>query len=51
MARASIKNEIIAALKKVKGVVDAQPAGSLRRMRSTVWRISTFSVARKIRRQ
>ncbi len=31
-----IANEIIAALKKVKGVVDAQPAGSLRRMRSTV---------------
>ncbi len=28
--------EIIATLKKVKGVVDAQPAGSLRRMRSTV---------------
>ncbi|HCK65228.1 MAG TPA: DNA polymerase/3'-5' exonuclease PolX [Anaerolineae bacterium] len=31
-----LANEIIAALKKVKGVVDAQPAGSLRRMRSTV---------------
>lgn len=28
--------EIIDALKKVKGVVDAQPAGSLRRMRSTI---------------
>lgn len=31
-----LANEIIEALKKVKGVVDAQPAGSLRRMRSTV---------------
>lgn len=31
-----LANEIIAALKKVKGVTDAQPAGSLRRMRSTV---------------
>jgi DNA polymerase (family 10) len=31
-----LASEIIAALKKVKGVVDAQPAGSLRRMRSTV---------------
>jgi DNA polymerase (family 10) len=31
-----LANEIITALKKVKGVVDAQPAGSLRRMRSTV---------------
>lgn len=31
-----LANEIINALKKVKGVVDAQPAGSLRRMRSTV---------------
>lgn len=31
-----LANEIIIALKKVKGVVDAQPAGSLRRMRSTV---------------
>src|SRR5688572_6259483 len=31
-----LANEIIVALKKVKGVVDAQPAGSLRRMRSTV---------------
>lgn len=31
-----LANEIIDALKKVKGVVDAQPAGSLRRMRSTV---------------
>jgi len=31
-----IANEIIAALKRVRGVVDAQPAGSLRRMRSTV---------------
>ncbi len=31
-----LANEIIATLKKVKGVVDAQPAGSLRRMRSTV---------------
>jgi DNA polymerase (family 10) len=28
--------EIIDTLKKVKGVVDAQPAGSLRRMRSTI---------------
>ena len=28
--------EIIATLKRVKGVVDAEPAGSLRRMRSTV---------------
>lgn len=31
-----LANEIVSALKKVKGVVDAQPAGSLRRMRSTV---------------
>lgn len=31
-----LANEIIATLKKVRGVVDAQPAGSLRRMRSTV---------------
>ena len=31
-----LANEIIAVLKKVKGVVDAQPAGSLRRMRSTI---------------
>ncbi|MBC7879131.1 MAG: DNA polymerase/3'-5' exonuclease PolX [Anaerolineales bacterium] len=31
-----LANEIIATLKKVKGVVDAQPAGSLRRMRSTI---------------
>jgi DNA polymerase (family X) len=31
-----LANEIIATLKAVKGVVDAQPAGSLRRMRSTV---------------
>ena len=31
-----LANEIVAALKQVKGVVDAQPAGSLRRMRSTV---------------
>ena len=31
-----LAHEIIKTLKKVKGVVDAQPAGSLRRMRSTV---------------
>ncbi|NWF64447.1 MAG: DNA polymerase/3'-5' exonuclease PolX [Chloroflexi bacterium] len=31
-----LAQEIIKALKSVKGVVDAQPAGSLRRMRSTV---------------
>ncbi len=31
-----LAQEIIAQLKKVKGVVDAQPAGSLRRMRSTI---------------
>ncbi len=31
-----LAQEIIGQLKKVKGVVDAQPAGSLRRMRSTV---------------
>jgi DNA polymerase (family 10) len=31
-----LAQEIIKTLKKVKGVVDAQPAGSLRRMRSTV---------------
>ena len=31
-----LAQEIIKQLKKVKGVVDAQPAGSLRRMRSTV---------------
>lgn len=31
-----LAQEIISQLKKVKGVVEAQPAGSLRRMRSTV---------------
>jgi len=31
-----LAQEIIETLKKVKGVVDAEPAGSLRRMRSTV---------------
>ena len=31
-----LAQEIIAALKKVKGVVKAEPAGSLRRMRSTI---------------
>src|SRR5262245_25128979 len=31
-----LANEIIAVLKKVKGVEDAQPGGSLRRMRSTI---------------
>jgi DNA polymerase (family 10) len=31
-----LAEEIVAALKKIQGVVDAQPAGSLRRMRSTV---------------
>ncbi|HVN14590.1 MAG TPA: DNA polymerase/3'-5' exonuclease PolX [Anaerolineales bacterium] len=31
-----LAQEIIDQLKKVKGVVDAQPAGSLRRMRSTI---------------
>lgn len=31
-----LAQEIVKQLKKVKGVVDAQPAGSLRRMRSTV---------------
>ena len=31
-----LAQEIVRTLKKVKGVVDAQPAGSLRRMRSTV---------------
>jgi DNA polymerase (family 10) len=31
-----LAQQIIGTLKKVKGVVDAQPAGSLRRMRSTV---------------
>ncbi len=31
-----LAQEIIGTLKKVKGVVDAEPAGSLRRMRSTV---------------
>ncbi len=31
-----LAQEIIAELKKVKGVVEAQPAGSLRRMRSTI---------------
>lgn len=31
-----LAQEIIAQLKKVKGVVDAKPAGSLRRMRSTI---------------
>jgi DNA polymerase (family 10) len=31
-----LAEEIIASLRKIQGVVDAQPAGSLRRMRSTV---------------
>ncbi len=31
-----LAREVITTLKKVKGVVDAEPAGSLRRMRSTV---------------
>ncbi len=41
-----LANEIIATLKKVKGVVDAQPAGSLRRMRSTVGDLDILVAAR-----
>ncbi len=38
--------EIIAALKKVPGVVDASPAGSLRRMRSTVGDLDILAAAK-----
>ncbi len=40
-----LAQEIIAVLKKVKGVVDAQPAGSLRRMRSTIGDIDILVAA------
>jgi DNA polymerase (family 10) len=42
-----LANEIIATLKKVKGVVDAQPAGSLRRMRSTVGDLDILVAAKE----
>jgi len=41
-----LAQEIIAQLKKVKGVVDAQPAGSLRRMRSTIGDIDILVASR-----
>lgn len=42
-----LAQEIIAALKKVKGVVDAQPAGSLRRMRSTIGDLDILVAAKE----
>jgi DNA polymerase (family 10) len=41
-----LAQEIIGELKKVKGVADAQPAGSLRRMRSTIGDIDILVAAR-----
>jgi DNA polymerase (family 10) len=41
-----LAQEIVATLKKVKGVVDAQPAGSLRRMRSTIGDIDILVAAK-----
>ena len=41
-----LAQEIIATLKKVKGVVAAEPAGSLRRMRSTVGDLDIFVAAK-----
>ena len=41
-----LAQEIIGQLKKVKGVVDAAPAGSLRRMRSTVGDLDILVAAR-----
>src|SRR5574341_2226708 len=41
-----LAQEIITQLKKVKGVVDAQPAGSLRRMRSTIGDIDILVAAK-----
>jgi DNA polymerase (family 10) len=41
-----LAQEIAASLKKVKGVVDAQPAGSLRRMRSTIGDIDILVAAK-----
>jgi len=41
-----LAQQIIAALKKVPGVVDASPAGSLRRMRSTVGDLDILVAAR-----
>ena len=41
-----LAQDIITALKKVPGVVDAQPAGSLRRMRSTIGDIDILVAAR-----
>ena len=41
-----LAQQIIAALKQVEGVVDAQPAGSLRRMRSTVGDIDILVAAK-----
>jgi DNA polymerase (family 10) len=42
-----LAQEIIATLKKVKGVVDAAPAGSLRRMRSTVGDLDILVAAKE----
>ena len=42
-----LAQQIVAALKKVKGVVDAQPAGSLRRMRSTVGDLDILVAAKE----
>ncbi len=41
-----LAREIIATLKKVKGVVEAEPAGSLRRMRPTVGDLDIFVAAK-----
>ncbi len=41
-----LAQEIIGQLKKVKGVVEAQPAGSLRRMRSTIGDIDILAAAK-----
>jgi len=42
-----LAQEIVAALKKIKGVVAAEPAGSLRRMRSTVGDLDILVAARE----
>ena len=44
-----LAQEIIGQLKKVKGVVDAQPAGSLRRMRSTIGDLDILVAAKDSR--
>ena len=42
-----LAQEIIAQLKRVEGIVDAQPAGSLRRMRSTVGDLDILVAAKE----